>query len=157
MRSLPPYKISSWLSSELDRLEGGNESEKQRYRNIETAIAKVLSDPLNVIFKKNLPLNYKAVDVLQQYADATLCLNKMSTGEYGIQSISVSHENEGLATRLLTSLSRDAEQGRVVLVHELFIHSEHAIKSRHLLEKFHFKVIDCIDDVEIWRRMPRLI
>lgn len=32
-----------------------------------TAISKVLADPLNSDFSKNLPSNYKAVDVLQQY------------------------------------------------------------------------------------------
>lgn len=60
-------KISSWLQKELERLETGSAAEKQRYRNVITALAKVEANPLNPDFNKDLPDNYKAVDVLQQY------------------------------------------------------------------------------------------
>ena len=237
------YKLSTWLHAEFDRLEGGNRLERQRYNNAQTAIVKVLSNPLHSDFKKDLPENFKAVDILQQYrlffrieknpttqedeiffvwmnddeslhrtgkpddcyqvfremlnrseierylpdpeasdqykrheewgssviylsyknlikseppfrqyADAHLHLNVIVPGEYAIQSVTVSHENEGLATRLLENLCRDVDQYKITLVHELFVNAEHSNKSRHLLQKFSFEMIDCIDGVEVWQR-----
>ncbi len=60
-------KIASKLLEELKRLESGNRLERQRYNNAMTAMAKVMADPINPLFNKDLPENYKAVDVLQQY------------------------------------------------------------------------------------------
>lgn len=59
-------EYSDFLKSELSRLEKGNTGEKQRFHNVQTAIAKIQSNPLNQDFNKNLPHNYKAADVLQQ-------------------------------------------------------------------------------------------
>lgn len=69
MSSKPYYTLeySEWLKQELHRLENGTGLEKQRYRNVLTTIAKIQSDPLNYLFNKTLPDNYKAADVLQQY------------------------------------------------------------------------------------------
>ena len=205
-----------------------------------TSIAKVISNPLNIDFNKDLPENYKAVDVLQQYrlffklvtdpvvldqvvffvwindetsihrsgksddcyeifremlangqvetyqpdpilndnyerhsswgdefiylsfkrsisdgplqvADGHLLLSRTKDQEYFIQAISVSHEDVGLASALLENLCKDAAQFKIVLTHELFTRSEHVEKSRHLLKKFSFKMIEFIDDIEIWQ------
>lgn len=243
MSSLLRRKFSAWLEQELDRLENGNKAEQQRYRNTMSAVAKVLSNPLNTDFNKDLPRNFKAVDVLQQYrlffriendsvvgdqvvffvwinnedsihrtgkpddcyqvfremldrgevetyspdpkttgsykrhdnwgndyvylsyrktissqppvqqyADASLSLNKITANEYNLQSVSVSHEDEGLATLLLTELCTDTDTAKITLTHELFTGSENASKSRYLLSKFDFKITEIIDDVEVWQR-----
>lgn len=60
------HKFSSFLESELDKLCEGSEKEKQRYRNAMNAVARVMSNPIDRQFSKDLPDNYKAVDVLQQ-------------------------------------------------------------------------------------------
>ncbi|MFV1984695.1 MAG: type II toxin-antitoxin system YhaV family toxin [Thiohalomonadales bacterium] len=60
-------EYSDFIKNEFKRLEFGNDSEKQRFRNARTATVRVLQDPLAHTFKKNLPENYKAVNVLQQY------------------------------------------------------------------------------------------
>ena len=237
------HKLSAWLDTEFDRLETGTKTEQQRYRNAMSAIAKVLSNPINSDFNKDLPQNFKSVDVLQQYrlffriendsvvgdqvvffvwindessihrsgkpgdcyqifremlsrgevenyqpdpvtndsyfrhddwgsdfiylsykktilshpprqqfADASLSLNKMTAQEYGIQSVTVSHEDEGLASCLLAKLCAEADAVKITLTHELFTKSENASKSRYLLTKFDFKITDVIDDVEIWQR-----
>jgi hypothetical protein len=67
MSKIYRHKYSAWLNLELDRLEFGQKHERQRYNNSMSAIAKVISNPLNPDFNKDLPENYKAVDVLQQY------------------------------------------------------------------------------------------
>ena len=60
-------KIAPNLNIELKRLKAGNAAEKQRYENALSAMNKVMADPLHFDFRKNLPQNYKAADVLQQY------------------------------------------------------------------------------------------
>lgn len=69
-------KLAPWLSQEFERLKNGTESEKQRYKNIPDAMAKVMANPTNPEFSKVLPENYKAVDVLQQYRLFFKILNK---------------------------------------------------------------------------------
>ncbi len=243
MSSLLRHKLSAWLDAEFDRLESGTSAEMQRYRNAMSAIAKVLSNPLNTDFNKDLPLNFKAVDVLQQYrlffriendsvigdqvvffvwindensihrsgkaddcyqifremlskneiekyqpdpitsgaylrhdnwgnefiyisykntvlsvpprlqyADSHLSLNKVTEQEYVIQSVTVSNEDQGLASKLLEQLCADADTANITLTHELFTGSENTNKSRYLLTKFNFIITDIIDDVEIWQR-----
>lgn len=243
MPNVYPHNFSSWLKNEFDRLESGNTAEKQRLRNAYNAIAKVLSNPLNTDFNKDLPGNYKAVDVLQQYrlffrlevdhllknqvvffvwindeeslhrtgkpddcykvfremvaksevevyqpdpshtdqylqhgswgsdyiyisysktvlstppenlfANTGLHLSKISEKEYNLQAISVSTENKGLASSLLQKLCLEADKAKIRLAHELFIKSENAEKSRHLLKKNQFTLIELIDDIEIWQR-----
>jgi mRNA-degrading endonuclease RelE of RelBE toxin-antitoxin system len=61
------HKLSPWLQDEVRRLENGSVDEKQRHRNIPDAIAKVMANPANPILNKDLPENYKAVNVLGQY------------------------------------------------------------------------------------------
>jgi hypothetical protein len=195
---------------------------------------KVLTDPLNREFSKDLPEGFKAVDVLQQYrlffkviddsivffvwvnseeslhrsgesddcyavfrkkltrgeietyqpqpepekryrfhgtwtdpvvyahylrnterADSYLHLSRVSANEYRIDSISVSTEDIGLASELLSHLCIDAAVANVILIHELFIKAESVLKSRHLLQKFGFSKIETIEDIEIWTRLPR--
>jgi hypothetical protein len=244
MSSLLRHKLSEWLQAELDRLETGNNKERQRYRNAISAIIKVQSNPLNPDFNKDLPLNYKAVDVLQQYrlffrieddpvvgdrviffvwingedslhrsgesddcyqvfrqmisrgeveiyqpdpeirdaykrhndwgsdvvyisfqkteasysklgsffADATLSLSKMTSQEYFIHSISVSIEDQGLATCLMENLCEDADRENISLIHELFLMGSNVEKTRYLLRKFGFRDADKIDDIEVWVR-----
>lgn len=60
-------KDRPWLKAYLTNLESGNAQQQQVARNATSAISKVLADPLHHDFKKELPQNYKAVDVLQQY------------------------------------------------------------------------------------------
>lgn len=60
-------RIAPSLERELVRLKDGNDAEKQRYKNVLPAMAKVESNPVNKDFNKILPQGYKAVDVLQQY------------------------------------------------------------------------------------------
>lgn len=246
MSNLLRHKLSAWLDKELDRLQNGSKSEQQRYRNAMFAITKVLANPLNADFSKNLPQNFKAVDVLQQYrlffriesdsvigdqvvffvwindeetihrtgkpddcyqvfrdmlfrgdvetyqpdpptkgnyqrhdkwgsnfvylsynktiqsqppthqySDASLSLSKVTAQDYNVQSVSVSHEDEGLASLLLVELCADADTCKIVLTHELFTGSENVSKSRYLLTKFDFKIVDVIDDVEIWKRYSK--
>lgn len=66
---MPKYKVeyAPELSVELNRLENGTVPEVQRYNNVTDAIFKVRSDPLSGEFVKQLPDEYKTVDVLQQY------------------------------------------------------------------------------------------
>lgn len=61
------WQLAPSLKRTLERLKNGSAAERQRYENVSPAIFKVLSDPLNADFRKNLPEGYKAVDVLQQY------------------------------------------------------------------------------------------
>ncbi len=63
------YKLeySEFLKRELNRLKDGVSTEKQRFQNIISTTARVQSNPLAHIFKKDLPDDYKAADVLQQY------------------------------------------------------------------------------------------
>lgn len=60
-------KIAPSLQVELKRLKAGNTAEKQRYENALSAMNKVIANPLHGDFRKALPQNYKAADVLQQY------------------------------------------------------------------------------------------
>jgi Toxin with endonuclease activity, of toxin-antitoxin system len=60
-------RISPSLQTELKRLKSGREAEKQRYQNALSAMNKVMSNPVHPEFRKDLPQNYKAADVLQQY------------------------------------------------------------------------------------------
>lgn len=63
------YKLeySEFLKVELNRLKDGGSAEKQRFQNIISTTARVQSNPLSHVFKKDLPDDYKAADVLQQY------------------------------------------------------------------------------------------
>ncbi len=69
MSRKPSYTLeySANIKEELRRLENGNADENQRFRNAQTTIAKIRSNPINSEFNKDLPENYKAADVLQQY------------------------------------------------------------------------------------------
>jgi len=69
MSRKPSYTLeySVKIKEELRRLENGNADENQRFRNAQTTIAKIRSNPINPEFNKDLPENYKAADVLQQY------------------------------------------------------------------------------------------
>ncbi|PWU19945.1 MAG: hypothetical protein C5B49_05105 [Bdellovibrio sp.] len=51
----------------MSRLKAGNPAEKQRYEKILSAIHRVMADPIHPQFRKDLPQNYKAADVLGQY------------------------------------------------------------------------------------------
>jgi hypothetical protein len=88
----------------------------------------------------------------QQYADASLSLSKVTVKEYDIKAVTVSHEDEGLASELLSNLCSDAEINKITLTHELFTGSENTSKSRYLLTKFDFKIIAVSDDLETWKR-----
>lgn len=61
------HKLSPSLKVELERLKNGDSIERQRYNKALSAINKAAKHPLNDEFKKTLPSNYKAADVLQQY------------------------------------------------------------------------------------------
>src|SRR5665213_3431628 len=234
-------KDSPWLREHLKKLQVGTPAEKQVLRNATQAISKALSDPLHHEFKKDLPDNYKAVDVLQQYrlffkiendsyegavvyfawmndesslhrtskaddcyavlrelinrgeiepyqpqapeqnkenfhlssawgseniyakferiqknskewAKSFLYLSKTQDSEYRIDSVSVSKENQGLASSLLKNLCQEADHHKITLIYELFIKGTDASKSRHLLSKSGFELLEPIDDVEIWVR-----
>ncbi|MGK5082683.1 type II toxin-antitoxin system YhaV family toxin [Bdellovibrionota bacterium FG-1] len=234
-RSLAPS-----LRAELIRLESGTKLEQQRSHNATNAILKVMANPISRDFSKNLPENYKAVDVLQQYrlffkvidapltqdsvvhfvwinaedslhrtgkpddcyevfrkmvecreietyqppqeperkyilhgawttpviyasytktlnnnverADGHLHLSQISAKEYRIESISVSQENVGLASELLVRICGDADVAGITLTHDLFPKSSKADKTRSLLKKFNFQLLETIDDLELWVR-----
>ncbi len=243
-----PRRIAPKLKVELSRLKSGNSAERQRYENALGAMNKVVSSPLHAQFRKELPENYKAADVLQQYrlffrivpavdatdlgvdvvffvwindedsvhrsgepddcyqvfrdkvergeidgyvpempplqerfklhdewgsefvyvsftrivieageqnASAHLVLNKIIGSSYRIDYITVSTESAGLASALLVGLCGNADQYRIELVHELERGEKSFGKTRHLLEKFSFRLDDVIGETEIWIRAPQ--
>lgn len=242
MQSRYQRKIAPSLLRELTRLKSGTAPEHQRYVNALAAMNKVMSDPLNVEFRKVLPDNYKAVDVLQQYrlffkiiqplkpddaafvyfvwinsedslhrsgesddcyavfskmveqnrldpftpdpvpsaegfkryeewgseyvyvnywcrlqnederASSHLVLNQITPNDYLLQDITVSRESAGLAQGLLKFLCNDLDRYKIAITYELTGAATHAPKSRHILEKFGFKLEGVVDGMEIWTR-----
>ena len=245
--SQPRYRreLRKWLRDELQRLEQGNRTEKQRYTNAMSAMLKVMADPISREFSKTLPENYKAVDVLQQVrlffkivddpsapqtgeriiyfvwmngdevthqsgesddcyqvfrrmvingeiepyqpavaskplfrihgewgeaviyasyeeirshlterADSHLHLNRVTSDEYRIEAITVSTENEGLASGLLKNLCDHSDRSNITLTYELWAEQTNSVKQRHILEKFDFYQSEQIEDIEIWIRVP---
>jgi hypothetical protein len=97
---------------------------------------------------------WRRIVAAEQRADSHLVLNQITTGNYLLQYITVSHENAGLAQCLLKRLCEDADRNRIVLTFELGISESHSTKSRHILAKFDFKLDETVDDTEIWTRKP---
>ncbi len=67
MPSRYPHKLALSLKAELERLKNGDTNERQRHNKALVAINKAAQHPLHGDYKKDLPENYKAADVLQQY------------------------------------------------------------------------------------------
>ena len=242
-------RISPSLDAELKRLKVGTVLEKQRYQNALVAMKRVMSDPIHPEFRKTLPQNFKAVDVLQQtrlffriipaadatdvgtdvvffvwmngddavhrsganddayqifrkkldqgeidpyvldtspapareqfkihdpwgadfvyvsfsrvlnggnqHSDSHLILQKTIGADYRIDSITVSDEGVGLATKLLRCLCDTCDQYRYNLTFELETNATNYGKSRHLLERFGFDFDDQVEKTEIWVRRAR--
>lgn len=86
---------------------------------------------------------------------STLFLSQVMANDFRIDSITVTVEDQGLATELLRELCIEADRDGISLNYELQQTSENYRKSRHLLEKHSFEWHSDVDGMELWERKPR--
>lgn len=111
-------------------------------------------------FKKNtnwgsslIYVYFKRLTTNEEYfANSHIALNQLDNKQYEIRSISVTEEDKGLASQLLTHLTQDADKNGIKLYYYLILSTENLEKSRYLLQKFGFTLDLTEEDIELWIR-----